>query len=398
LATVLMGAYWARGTTSLHETLVVLTEARDLGEEIGDIEIQAEAMEWRGAALIALGDIEAALREVATVRELARHTRQPFMIHVAEHYASALALLEGRLAEAEAAAERSRDWGRLLIGRDASGVYGVQMFSIRREQGRLAEFAPVMRVLAATGRDDGAWRPGLTAVLAELGMDDELRRELEQVHAVGLEPFRSGLWVASLTYLTDAAYVAGDTTIAALVYPELAPLSGFNVMIGHGVACYGSADRYLGMLAAVLGEPDRARAHFEAALAANQRMGATTWLAHTGYAYGQLLVSQGDTARSAALLAEAGALASRIGLAGLLAKIEALGTVTHPSLPDGLSEREAEVLRQVTRGLSNREIGQALFISEHTAANHIRAILRKTGSTNRTEAAAYAYRHGLVTP
>jgi tetratricopeptide (TPR) repeat protein len=230
LATVLMSAYWARGTTSLRDTLVALTEARDLGEEIGDIEIQAEAMEWRVAALMALGETEAAQREVSTVLELARHTRQPFIIHVSEHYASALALLEGRLAEAEAAAERSCEWGRLLLGRDASGVYGVQMFSIRREQGRLAEFAPVMRVLAATGRDDGAWRPGLAAVLAELGMDDELRRELERVHASGLEPFRSGLWVASLTYLADAAYAVGDATIAALACCE--PAHGC-----HDVAC-----------------------------------------------------------------------------------------------------------------------------------------------------------------
>ena len=65
-------------------------------------------------------------------------------------------------------------------------------------------------------------------------------------------------------------------------------------------------------------------------------------------------------------------------------------------LPDGLSPREAEILRLVARGLSNREIGETLFISEHTAANHIRSILRKTGCANRTEAASYAHRHSLV--
>ena len=46
--------------------------------------------------------------------------------------------------------------------------------------------------------------------------------------------------------------------------------------------------------------------------------------------------------------------------------------------------------------MSNREIGTALFISEHTVANHIRSILRKTRCANRTEAATYAHRHGLV--
>ena len=66
------------------------------------------------------------------------------------------------------------------------------------------------------------------------------------------------------------------------------------------------------------------------------------------------------------------------------------------ALPDELSGREAQVLGLAAQGLSNREIGSRLFISEHTAANHIRSILRKTGCANRTEAASYAHRHDLV--
>ncbi len=75
----------------------------------------------------------------------------------------------------------------------------------------------------------------------------------------------------------------------------------------------------------------------------------------------------------------------------------ALGVpATGAGLPDDLSPREAQVLELVARGLSNREIGAELSISEHTAANHIRSILRKTESSNRTEAASYAHRHGLA--
>ena len=112
-------------------------------------------MAWRVPAFVALGDLESARREVATLRETAEQTAQPFMLHVAEHYGSALALCDGRLEEAEAPAQRSHEWSRLLTGRDASGVYGIQMFSIRREQGRLAELAPVIRILAG---DAGARR------------------------------------------------------------------------------------------------------------------------------------------------------------------------------------------------------------------------------------------------
>jgi len=64
--------------------------------------------------------------------------------------------------------------------------------------------------------------------------------------------------------------------------------------------------------------------------------------------------------------------------------------------PDGLSSREVQILVLVAAGLSNREIGERLVISEHTAANHVRSILRKTGCANRTHATTYAHRHGLV--
>jgi DNA-binding NarL/FixJ family response regulator len=66
-----------------------------------------------------------------------------------------------------------------------------------------------------------------------------------------------------------------------------------------------------------------------------------------------------------------------------------------PEAP-ALSERELQVVHCLADGLSNAAIGRRLNISQHTAANHIRSILRKTGCANRTEAASYAHRRGLV--
>ena len=98
------------------------------------------------------------------------------------------------------------------------------------------------------------------------------------------------------------------------------------------------------------------------------------------------------------LLGEASALADRIGMPTLRGRIAALrSSMLVEALPDGLSAREAQVLVLIARGLSNREIGAALVISEHTAANHVRSILRKTHCSNRTEAASYAHRRGLAT-
>ncbi len=398
LAKVLVRSYWSRGTSPLEEILAMLSEARDLAEELRDEELRTEAISWRVPTFVALCDLDSARADVVALSEMAERTRQPFMNHVAAHYGSALALCDGRLADAEALARRSEEWGRLLTGRDASGTYGIQMFSVRREQGRLAELAPATRILAGEASRDGPWRPGLIAVLAELGMEAEARRELERLAAAGLDGFRASLWQASLAYLADSCAALGDERMAALVYPELEPLAGGNVMIGHLVACYGAADRYLGMLAATLGEEERAEEHFERALELNRRMRAPTWVAHTAWQYGRLLAGRpGGRRRAEALFGEAGELAARIGMESLSDRLRRLGAgVSESGLPDELSPREAQVLALIASGMSNREIGEALTISEHTAANHVRSILRKSGCANRTEAASYAHRHGLA--
>jgi ATP/maltotriose-dependent transcriptional regulator MalT len=401
LATVLVRSYWSLGNGRLEDTLEMLAEARDLAEGLGASDLRTEAMQWRVAGLIARGDLRLAESELAEVQALSVDLRQPFSLHVAEHYTSTIALCVGRLAAAEAAANRSHEWSHLLTGRAATGTHGIQMFGIRREQGRLAELAPVLRVMAGGERLRGAWRPAFAALLAELGMEDEARRELARVHEEGLDQFRSTLWVASLSYLADASALVGDLAVAALVYAELAPLSGGNILIGNGVAAYGAADRYLGRLAATLGDHQRAMQHLERALAANRAMGAHTWVAHTLYELGRTMRMRGrrdDDRHASALLSEAATLAERIGMPALLARARALGAQTQRPVapPDDLSWREVDVLRLVAAGLSNREIGQELSISGHTVANHVRSILRKTGAANRTEAAGYAHRHALL--
>lgn len=80
----------------------------------------------------------------------------------------------------------------------------------------------------------------------------------------------------------------------------------------------------------------------------------------------------------------------------------ALGADSFPqvdaALPCGLSPREGDVLGLVALGCSNREIAARLAISPNTAANHVRAILQKTGCANRAEAAAFAVRSGVGSP
>ncbi len=82
-------------------------------------------------------------------------------------------------------------------------------------------------------------------------------------------------------------------------------------------------------------------------------------------------------------------------IAGAMVRI-----LTKPRAPDGaampLTEREIDVLRLIAEGLSNTEISQQLAIALKTAKNHVSNILEKLQLSDRTQAAVYAWREGIV--
>jgi DNA-binding NarL/FixJ family response regulator len=72
--------------------------------------------------------------------------------------------------------------------------------------------------------------------------------------------------------------------------------------------------------------------------------------------------------------------------------------LTGPGSDDDLTPREAEVLRLIAAGQSNREIARTLFVSEATVKTHVNRIFAKTGSRDRVQAMRYAYTHGYADP
>ena len=105
--------------------------------------------------------------------------------------------------------------------------------------------------------------------------------------------------------------------------------------------------------------------------------------------------------KAAALLDESGQIALSLGLQPLASRIDECRARYQAILvakPAGLTTRELDVLRLISEGRTNKEIAQALFISTHTVAVHVARVLQKTGTSNRTEAAAYATRRHLLGP
>jgi DNA-binding CsgD family transcriptional regulator/tetratricopeptide (TPR) repeat protein len=277
------------------------------------------------------------------------------------------------------------------------GSYGMQMFTVQRVTGGLEQVRPLV-----TGDEDPAdhWAPGLLALFTELGMREPATRTLRSV-TDRLDTYRTNepQWAAVLAYAAEAAVWLGDREAAVRLRPLLAEYAGMNLLAGQFVAVFGSADRHLGAIDSVLGAAT-ADEHFERALEMDRRMGAVTHQVETLVAWGEHAARRagaGGTSRASRLRAEARVLAQRIGHRRALRDLAAASPPNgEAALPDGLTRREVDVLRLVAEGRSNREIGEQLYISQNTAANHVRSILLKTGAANRTGAAIYAAEHDLL--
>ena len=358
-------------------------------------------------ALVTLGRLDEAAVMLSRHFAVTDSGRWPVFQYVGFGFQVVLSLAAGRFDEAETQAEEAHTLGSEGNTPFDAGVYGLQMFAIRREQGRLDEVAPVLQLVSRLDDDQNLWGPGLAALYADLGMLDEARALLDSMRAdrFGALP-RDALWPACVSFLADTALALEDLHAAAVVAEEMASFAGLNVMAGMTI-CFGPADRWLGNLALLLGRPDDAARHLAAAAALAARSGSPVWAARVDHDRARLLAATGRPREAAELGNAARQAALVLGMADLAnapvpgaptsaASVDAVAVMPVTSQPDHLSAREIEVLRHVAAGRSNREIGEELFISQNTVANHVRSILQKTGCANRAEAAVYAARQDLL--
>ena len=183
------------------------------------------------------------------------------------------------------------------------------------------------------------------------------------------------------------------------------------------IATVMSVDRLLGLLSQTMSNPEQAAVHFEDALAFCRKAGYRPDLAWSCCDYADLLLQRAsaeegrggsrtaptdhDRAKPMSLLEESLAISSELGMRPLVERVtERLERaraepVRAPAYPDGLTQREVEVLRLIAEGKTNLEIAEELVIAEGTARRHVANIYEKIGAANRVEAASYASRHGL---
>ena len=400
LGSIIAASYWP---DLLPQSLAAAKEAWRIAEDQSLALPVVDVLPYFLTALFNVGDAPGVRRLIEQGVRLAEQTRSPYLQTLCRHAEALVAINEGRFADAEAWATLALESGRRVAEDQAATTYGMQMFCLRREQGRLREALPMLQHFVRTTPKAQTWQPGLALLYAELDMRAECRVEFDSLPwSRALAPPRD---VSSLTLVVFAAETCaylGDAARAAQLYPLLQGYAGTSPVVDFGGPCLGSIDRLLGKLDAVLERWEPAQRHFDAALAMDHRSGSRVWLAHSRYAYAVMLhrrAQAGDLARARVLLADALAESTVLEMNALTPRIAALLdriAAPPPAYPCGLSEREVGVLRLMAMGRNNREIGQVLAISPNTVANHVRSILEKTYTANRTEAAAFANREGLL--
>ena len=152
------------------------------------------------------------------------------------------------------------------------------------------------------------------------------------------------------------------------------------------------------------GKMDRAIEHLRDSLAQSRKENLVLFIGWDSFFLAETLILRkepGDAEEAEVLLDETLALSREVGMVLLEQRINTLvrespQDAESTCYPDGLTNREVEVLRLVARGMTNKEIGAKLYISVKTVNNHVANILEKIGAANRAEASVYAVRNGLV--
>jgi DNA-binding SARP family transcriptional activator len=309
------------------EMLQLASELLDLSIDVGDQERAVEAYEHRLGRLIELGEMQAARADLDAMRKITDELRQPAQRWLVGACEARDALLAGRLDEAERLIRRALGFGQRAHPAIAENTFRLQLYLLRREQGRLLEIEDIVRRADTEYPANRVWRCVLAQTTAELGLNAESKRTLDGLAAdrFAALPFRE-MWLVSMCFLAEAASELDESEHASLLYELLLPYAD-RIGVSYPEISTGSMARYLGLLAATERRYDVAVRHFQEALRVNEGIGAQSWVAHTQADYGCVALardSRGDRARAKSLLEAAVATFRQLGMASHAARTTAV--------------------------------------------------------------------------
>jgi DNA-binding CsgD family transcriptional regulator len=347
---------------------------------------------WRMQALIEEGRLNDAQHELMELEVVVEQVGGPVSAWHLDCVAACIALGQARYADAAGLGRQARERMASVEPRPARGAYLSLLSALSGHIGVTDDMAPFVekpfeplplyRMVAPLHR---------AVLLLRAGMPEEAAasfRRLGPVETWSLPVFYAGpCYVFAVLVTVELGF---DSQLAGLL-ERLEPFRGSHVA-GDVVVYLGPAELALGRGAAALGDIDRAIADFATAAVAAERAGALGYFAEANYHLGGALMARnapGDRPRALSTARVADQLARSLGMAAYTERTAMLVSRASEEDPSALTRREWEVAHLVAGGLTNRQVGSQLIISERTAQNHVQHILTKLGFATRSQIAAW---------
>jgi hypothetical protein len=320
LASVLLARdYTIHAPDNARERFDATTEVLSIAEDVGDRALASRALGLRFKAAMELADMPEAERALARNREIVGDLGQPTLTWATIHHDATLLILRGD-AEAEAAIAAAHEFATSAGRSDAMAFYLSHLFCFLWHRGRLGELEEPVRRYAERART--LFTKALHArILADTGRTEDAAGVFDELAAIGFaHPTNNTAW---LWFHIECAWLCAHlhrTDCVARLRSALQPYADQLVVGGFAGFVAGPVAFYLGILAATVADWPAADAHFAAATATQERIGARPWLARTRLEWARMLLAvaePGDGERAHDLLRQALTTARDLGLVNI---------------------------------------------------------------------------------
>ena len=284
------------------------------------------------------------------------------------------------LAELDLAEQRYREFGEL----PPLGLANYERGEVLRVRGDSDAAERAFELAAEFGYDP---QPGLALLWLQRGRTDAAVGAVRRLVAEPRDPVHRAQLLPAAVHVLVAG---GDLAEARRLADELAAIAQrFCCAPAEALAAFAC-----GEVALAEGDAPRALAELRRSIQTWSALGMPYDAACARVLLGRTLRTVGDSESAARELATARRTFAELGATPALAEVDRILAPT--TNPDGLTDREVEVLRLAASGRSNAQIAAELFLSEKTVARHLSNIFTKIDVNSRTAAAAYAFEHNLV--
>ena len=289
------------------------------------------------------GDIAGADREIQAFSVAALALRRPVYTWYVPLWRAMRAAMDGRVGEAWAALAEAERMAGASDSENAGVLTMTLSWHLSSELGLVDDVA---EMVATAGLESvpGLWPLVARALCAAtVGETGEARAMLDTAASRLPGAERDSEWLPMVCQVAETIGLVGPHRIGAWAYDTLLPFRSHLAVEGIGAAVRGPVERALGVLAAALGRPGDAAAHFDAAVAASERMGAGLLAART-------LLDAGVSLEDPERMEEARRRYRALGLDRRVAQLDALSGTGAEAPSGNVFRREGEVWRLVHRG------------------------------------------------